>query len=810
MTSASRAVLVAPPGAGKTTLVPPALLGAPWLGDQKIVMLEPRRLAARAAARRMAFLRGERVGETIGYRVHLDTVVGPRTRIEVVTEGVLTRMLQSDATLDGIGAVIFDEFHERSLHADVGLALTLHTQAVVRTDLRVLVMSATLTGEQVARTLDAPIVITEGRAFRVSTEYRPRRDREYIENGTARVIREALAGHPGDVLAFLPGAPEIVRTTQLLRDAISDPAIDVRPLFGDLSGEEQDAAIAPSLPGRRKIVVATNIAETSLTIDGVRVVVDSGLARAPRFSQRTGLTRLETVRISRASADQRRGRAGRTADGVCYRLWAEHDDAQLTPRDTPEILDADLAPLALELAAAGIRDPSELTWLDAPPAGALSQARNLLELLGAISPDGAITPHGAELSRLGTHPRLAHMLVRAREQRHGSLAAIIAALLGRRDILRAGPDSRVDADLRTRIELVARHSGASDVHRGAVEGVRADAAKWRERLGVANDRVDADLTGVLLAFAYPDRIARRRAVHDTRYVLSNGSGAHFVQPDPLGAHEWLVIAETDGRSPDAGIRLAAPAELDELIACKAAALVTADDVRYDDRTERIIAVRRTSLGAIPVKEQALADPPAGEIQAAMVSAIRRAGVDALPWSDNARALRQRLAFLRARDASWPDVSDDALLGSLEEWIEPVVGGARSLAGLSRAALTDALLSKLDRKQRGALDVLAPPAIELPGGRRAAVDYADPSAPSIAVRIQDLFGVQATPAILGGRVPLTLQLLSPARRPVQVTRDLAAFWRGSYAEVRKEMRGRYPRHDWPENPAAAAPGKPRGK
>lgn len=808
----TRVVLVAPPGAGKTTHVPLALRDAPWLHGGKIVMLEPRRLAARAAARRMASLLGERVAQTVGYRVRFDTKIGPFTRLEVVTEGVLTRMLQSDPTLGGVGAVIFDEFHERSLQADLGLALTLHAQRLVCEDLRVLVMSATLDGEGVARTIDAPLVRSDGRMFPVTTEYRPRGDRERVEGAVARVVREAISKSGGDVLAFLPGAAEIRRVADDLTAAIDDPKVDVRPLYGDLPGDTQDAAIAPSPAGRRKIVLATNIAETSITIDGVRIVVDGGLARAPRFSPRTGLTRLDTVRISRASADQRRGRAGRTAPGVCYRLWSAADDAQLAPRNVPEILEADLAPLALELAAAGIADPVVLTWLDPPPAGALAQGRDLLATLGAIDDDGRLTAHGARIAELGTHPRLAQLIIRGNEIGGGALACALAALLANRDILRpVAPGARIEADVRARIEaFMGKHGDAmARVDRDTLHRVKTEARAWRQAIRVADDaQLDVNATGLLLSFAYPDRIARKRGSGAGRFLLANGTGAHFDEPQPLGGDEWLVIAETDGRAPEARIFLAAPVSLADLTEHHRETFVTADDVRWDDGAGKVVASRRTMFGAIVVKERGLAEPPPDFVRDPLLDALHARGIAALPWSEGAQRLRERLAFLHHHDAAWPDVSDGALLATLREWLAPAVDGARSLSDVARADLGGALLAMLDWKQRSQLETLAPAHIEVPSGSRMTVDYSNPDAPALSVRLQEVFGLASTPTVLGGRVPVTLHLLSPAHRPVQVTRDLAAFWRGSYADVRKEMRGRYPKHDWPEDPASATPSRGR--
>lgn len=805
----NRLVLVAPPGAGKTTVVPLELLGAPWTTGRKLILLEPRRLATRAAARRMAALLGERVGETVGYRMRLETVVGPRTRIEVVTEGVLSRMLRDDPTLPDAAAVIFDEFHERSLHADVGLALSLHSQRLVRDDLRIVVMSATLDGAAVAKAIDSPAIVSEGRAFPVATHYRPPREREYLETHVSRVVREALREHDGSMLAFLPGAGEIQRAAESLRQSITDDRIDVHPLYGDLPGDRQDAAIAPAPAGRRKVVLATNIAETSLTIEGVRIVVDSGWARTPRYSARTGLTRLERVRISRAAADQRRGRAGRTEPGVCYRLWPESEDAQRLAQNVPEILEADLTSLALELAAAGIDDPNELTWLDSPPTGALARARELLVSLRALDAhDGRfrLTPHGAEIARIAAHPRVAHMLLRGRELGAGTLACDLAALLGNRDVVRPlEPGVPVDPDLRVRLDVLDGRSvdAIARVDRDTVRRVKTEARNWRRQLGISAEvRDDAQQAGLLLSFAYPDRIARRRPGTANRYLMANGTGAAFAEAHPIASEEWLVIAETDGRSPESRIYLAAPASGDELIAQHTDLVDTRDDVRWDSQAERVVAMQRTTLGSITVRDAPLRNPPPDAIATALIDEVRRRGVAELAWSDGARRIRARMAFVRTLDPAWPDVSDDALTRSLDDWLRPAIEGARSMDDIAKLDLAGALLALLTWQQRSVLDTIAPTHIEVPSGSRIAVDYSDPAAPVLAVRLQEVFGIARTPTIAGGSVPLTLHLLSPAHRPVQVTRDLAAFWTGSYAEVRKDMRGRYPKHDWPENPLEA--------
>jgi ATP-dependent helicase HrpB len=800
LSGATRLVLVAPPGAGKTTRVPLALLDAPWAASGRLLLLEPRRLAARAAARRLAQQRGESVGQVVGHRMRDDTRVGPDTRLEVVTEGVLTRMLQHDPFLEGVAGILFDEFHERSLHADLGLALALHAQRLVREDLRLVVMSATLDGAAVAARIDAPVLESEGRAYPVDTRYRPRREREWVEDAVARVIREALADTDGDVLAFLPGAAEIRRCAARLGGLAG---VEVHPLYGDLPSAAQDAAILPSPAGRRKVVLATNIAETSLTIEGVRVVVDGGLARAPRFSPRTGMTRLDTVRIARASADQRRGRAGRVAPGVCYRLWDAHDEAQLTPREVPEILSADLAPLALELALAGLHDAAELTWMDAPPAGALAQGRALLRDLDALDADGRITPHGRAVAAVGAHPRLAHLALRARDAGHRALGAALGALLEARDLLRGAPGAAADADVRTRLALLSGQERAG-ADADAIRRARHDATRWRERLGGgAPGTLDPDAVGPLLAQAFPDRIARARREAPGRYLLSNGTGAAFTTADPLSDEPWLVIIETDGRTPEAGIRSAAPITLEEIRSVHARHLRVEDLVHWDDRSERLVAVRRESLGALTLHERQQRDVDPATVAAAVADTVRARGLSLLPWSDAASDLRARLAFVHAHDATWPAVDDAALLARLDEWLTPHLGAVRSAKDLAALPLHDALLGLLDWSQRAELERAAPTHVAVPSGSRIRVDYREGTAPSIAVRLQEVFGMASSPTVLGGRVPVTLHLLSPARRPVQVTTDLASFWRGSYAEVRKEMRGRYPRHDWPEDPAAAS-------
>jgi ATP-dependent helicase HrpB len=803
------AVLQAPPGAGKTTLVPLALRDAPWLKGRKILLLEPRRIAARAAARRMASLLGEAPGQTVGYRIRRDTVVGPGTRIEVLTEGILTRMVQHDPELSGVGLVIFDEFHERSLHADLGLALVLESRAVVRPDLRLLVMSATLDGAAVAALLGgAPVISSEGRAFPVVTRYLPRRPEQRVEAAVAGAVRQALAESDGDILAFLPGSGEITRAADLLA---GDPAAlrgaTIFPLHGMLAGEGQDAAIAPSPAGRRKVVLATSIAETSITIEGVRVVVDGGLARVPRFSPGSGMTRLVTVRVSRASADQRRGRAGRTALGTCYRLWPEAEDHHLLPRATPEILEADLAPLALELAAAGIPDPATLRWLDPPPAAALAEARALLAELGALDTGGRITPHGRAIADLGGHPRLAHLLLAAARE-DLPVAARLAALLEERDILRA-PPGQGDPDLRLRLELLAERNPPPMYHgltvdRGTLHRVREGARDWERQLRRHTSVAEPVSAAALVARAFPDRVGSRRAGQGGRFLLRNGQGA-FTQAPSLIRSEFVVAAELDGHPRESRIWLGAPLERSEVLALFGSQLEIEDLVAWDEQADALLAVRRTRLGAIVMEEKPLRTPEPGLIQEVVLGRIRRVGLDRLGWSEESLGLRQRLAFCRRQlGADWPAVDDASLLQQLEQWAGPALTGIRRGVDLARLDPGPGLLGLLNWDQRRRLDELAPTHLAVPTGSRIRVDYTDPDAPVLAVRLQEVFGLTETPRLAGGKVPVTMHLLSPAQRPVQVTRDLAGFWRNSYFDVKKELKGRYPKHHWPDDPLLAEP------
>ncbi len=793
LSARNAAVLVAPPGAGKTTRVPLALLDAPWLGKAKIVMQEPRRLAARAAARRMAATLGEPVGETVGYRVRLDTKVGPRTRIEVVTDGLFLRMLQDDPSLDGIGCVIFDELHERGLETDLSFALVREAQTALRDDLRVIAMSATLDPGPVSDRLGgAPVVESAGRMFPVDTRYLDREAAGRIEDSVASTVRRALAEESGSALVFLPGVGEIRRVEERL-DFGSN--VDLAPLYGDLSPADQDRAIAPSPAGRRKVVLATSIAETSLTIEGVRIVIDSGLMRVPRFAPRSGMTRLETVRVSQASADQRRGRAGRLEPGVCYRLWPEEQQRGLLPFTPPEILDADLAPLALELALWGANDAT-LPWLTPPPAASLATARALLVDLGALDKSGAITPHGRAMARLGQHPRLAHLVLKGRELGQGRIAALLAAILSERDFLRPPPGQR-DVDLRHRVDIAL--SGKRD---GALRLIQEQARRLMPR-GAGDDRPDVSMTGALLALAYPDRIGRRRP-GTNRYLLSGGRGAALPDGDPMANDEFLVVADLDGSAQDSRIFLAAPIGLDEIEELFAEQIVDEEALRWSEREGVVLARRRRRLGALLLEDKPLANPDADKLKAAMIEGIRQLGLGALPWSDDLAKWRERITFLRTQDDGWPDLSDQMLLGSLDTWLAPFLDGVSRRSHLARIDLVAALKSLVPWDRQRELDRLAPTHVEVPSGSRVPIDYANPSEPTLSVRLQEMFGLLDTPRVAGGKVPLTIHLLSPARRPVQVTRDLASFWANGYKAVKAELKGRYPRHHWPDDPLIAEP------
>jgi len=785
----SAAVLVAPPGAGKTTVTPLALMDEPWAAGGKLIVLEPRRLAARAAAERMAATLGEAVGERVGYRVRLASKVSARTRIEVVTEGVFTRMIQGDPGLDGVAAVLFDEFHERSLDADLGLAFARDAQTLLRPDLRLVVMSATLDPAPVAALLDdAPVVESRGRMFPVETRHLGRDPALRIEDQVLRAVTRALAEEAGSLLVFLPGQGEIVRVAERLAERVTDPAIEIAPLYGALAPAAQDRAIAPAPPGRRKVVLATSIAQTSLTIEGVRVVIDAGLSRVPRYDPASGLTRLDTVRVSAAAADQRRGRAGRIEPGVCYRLWDERETRGLAPFDRPEILEADLSRVALDLALWGAGDGAGLAFLDRPPAAAMAEARALLQRLGALDVDGALTSHGRCMADIALPPRLAHMVLRAAASGHAERAARIAAL-----IVERGLGGR-DTDLELRLEAFGR-----DRSRRARDAAQL-ARRWAAQAG--NSDGAAPLSdALLLAEAWPERIAKARGAAG-HFLLASGRGAHLDAADPLAKAPWLAVAELGGGEARDRILLAAELDVAELKAAFADRLTR--EARLErDPSGRLKAKEVTALGRLVLEERMIERPDPALISAALLDEVRDRGLAALPMGEETRSLRARAAFLHGLDSAGPDLSDAALLASLDDWLGPALTGKSALGQLSDHELAAALKTLLPHDAQRRLDREAPPRFEAPTGSRLAIDYAADGGPRVDVRVQELYGMTAHPSVGGGRAPLVLALLSPAHRPIQLTRDLPGFWKGAWTEVRKEMRGRYPKHVWPEDPAVAA-------
>ena len=795
--AAHAAVLVAPPGAGKTTRVPLVLAAEPWAAGKKLVVLEPRRLAARAAAARMAATLGEAVGGSVGYRVRFDSKVSAATRIEVVTEGVFTRLILDDPSLAGVAAVIFDEFHERSLDADLGLALARDVQQGLRAELKLLVMSATLDGARVGKLLDdAPVIESAGRAFPVENRYLGRDPRDPIERQVADAVMRALRAEAGSLLVFLPGAAEIRRVETVLRERIEDQTTDIVPLYGALDAEVQDRAIAPPPPGRRKVVLATSIAETSLTIEGVRVVIDCGLARVPRYEPDVGLTRLETVRVSRASAEQRRGRAGRTAPGVCYRLWDEPQTAALEPANRPEILAADLTGLVLDLAHWGVANPASLAFLDPPPTAALAQAKALLGELGAIDRAGRITEEGRALRELPLPPRLARMVVDAAAVDAAELAAEIAVVLTERGL------GGNEVDLGHRLETL--RGDRSPRGREA----RAMAKRWAQiaRRGKRSEqgRGDAPCVGVLLALAYPDRVAKNRGAGGA-FLLANGRGVSIDPASVLARAPFLAVAEIAGSAAQGRVVLAAPLTLVEIDAQFSDRIEGREEIAFDEASASLRARRLRRLGALALSEQPMAIVPDAASARMLAQGIARLGIARLPWTTPLRQWRDRVMFLRrTQGEEWPDLSDDALAATAVDWLGPALTGKTGLGEFTGGEFTQALQTLLPWALRRRHDAEAPSHFSAPSGSAVPIDYAAPEGPRLAIRLQELFGLDRHPAVAAGRVPLVLELLSPAHRPVQVTRDLPGFWRGSYGAVRAEMRGRYPRHPWPDDPLAAMP------
>ncbi|WP_444957457.1 ATP-dependent helicase HrpB [Microbulbifer sp. ZKSA002] len=820
----SNVVLQAPPGAGKTTAVPLALIDEPWLSGKNIIMLEPRRLAARTAAARMANQLGEKVGDTVGFQVRGERKSSKKTRILVVTEGILTRLLQADPELASSALVIFDEFHERSLQADLSLALCLQSQEYLREDLKILVMSATLDTSGISSLLNnAPIISSEGRSYPVNIEYLNQReepeDKRQIPALMASKVVASLGKQEGSVLAFLPGVAEIKQVESLLEERLSEETekgrIIIAPLFGDLSREQQGQAIAPAAPGTRKIVLATNVAETSLTIEGIRIVIDSGLMRESRFNPNCGMNRLVTSSISQASATQRTGRAGRLSAGYCLRLWSEGRQRSLSAKNTAEITRSDLAPLALELAKWGVTDVSELNWLDTPPPGPMAQAQQLLQQLGALDDKLRITPHGNTMLAFGAHPRLAHMLVASVSWGLQEQACLLAALLSERDIFRG--EARWDRDISKRIQALQSQGNDRRVDRGTAHRVRQQSKTWLSQLkkfesssSPAPQSIDhSDETGALLGLAYPDRIAKSRSDTGRRFLLSSGRGAHFSHDDALALSEYLVIAELDGQGRDASIQLAAEISLPALKSHFAAQIKEEISVRWDETTGRAVALQQTQLGALVLHQRPAADIPPETLSRALLEAVRKKGLSSLPWNTEANQLRFRVEFLRQSEVSGdflgdtrvPNWSDEALLETMEDWLLPHLQGFSKLEQLGQLDLQSILRGQLEWDLQQKLDDLAPSHYLVPSGSRIRIDYGE-TPPVLAVRLQELFGLAQTPTILKNRYPLMIHLLSPARRPVQITRDLVNFWANTYQEVKKELRIKYQKHYWPDDPLTA--------
>ncbi len=811
------AVLEAPPGAGKTTRVPLAMLGEAWLGKQTILMLEPRRLAARAAAERLASELGEKVGETVGYRIRLESRIGPRTRIEVVTEGILTRRLQDDPALEGVGLLIFDEYHERSLDADLALALSLNGRELLRDDppLKILLMSATLEGDRLSALLDdAPIIRSEGRMFPVTTRWgKPFVAGEFVEPRVQATVLDALNDETGSVLVFLPGQAEIRRVAQQLNEALAGrDDVMICPLHGELDLSAQRAAIDPAPPGKRKVVLATNIAETSLTIDGVRVVVDAGLARVPRFDPNSGMTRLDTQRISRASATQRAGRAGRLEPGVCYRLWSEAQHDQLAAYGSPEILQADLAGLALQLARWGVT-PDQLTWLDSPPTAAYSQACDLLLRLGAMAEQSHnLTGHGQAMAQLPAHPRIAHLLLRGQALGLTDLACDVAAMLGERDIVRGA-----GADLHSRLAMLSGEQRAARGAQGAMQRIKQLARQYRGYLPkttAAQAVSDPDHTrwlGALLALAYPDRVAHQRRAGGAEYRLANGRAALFGEADALMKHEWIVIADLGSRQGQREERIYLATDFDPQLFDEVLAeqVRIVDQLDWDEREGVMVAERQRKVGALILGREPLTGLDADARSRALLGLIRRKGLALLPWTPELRQWQARVSLLRGLDVAagkasdWPDVSDQALLENLEAWLQPYLGKVSRLSHFAQLDLSSIVRNLLPWPLPQRLDEYAPQHLPVPSGSSVRLDYSE-TPPVLAVRLQELFGLAQTPSVAQGRQPVLLHLLSPARRPVQVTQDLASFWANTYEQVKKDLKGRYPKHYWPDDPLVAEP------
>lgn len=794
----SRVIIDAPPGTGKTTLVPRFLIEEKVC--QHCIMLEPRRIAARAAALRIAEMRGEKVGECVGYRTRHDSRASSHTRIEIVTEGILTRMIQDDPELHGIDAVIFDEFHERNVHADLALALLRDVQENIRQDMRIIIMSATVHGEKLSAFLDeCPIIRVPGSLFPVDTHYVFTDGRKRIEERTAAVIAQAVCEEKGSILTFLPGAGEIKKVHDILRDNIDSESIDIVPLYGALSRDMQDRAIAPAPQGKRKIVLATNIAETSITIEGIRIVIDCGLQRTGVYDSGTGMSQLITRPASQASADQCRGRAGRTGPGICYRLWDESSHASRRAYDTPEINEADMAPLALELACWGVKEPGELKWQDPPPEQTYNTACDLLYQLHALSADGIVTAHGRQMAALGAHPRLAHMMLTAKDAHKGSTACVCAALLSERDIF-SSRDAGQTPDIRVRIDWL------NSSRRGAhLRHVRAAAHTWQKKLKIPHTSASPDECGDVLAWAYPDRIAQKRGDTENTYILANGRGAAFRDTCSLSRNDYIVAAHLDAAGRNARIYLAAPYSLEQLNKQYEDICIEKQCIEWDEKNKNVRAVNLVMYHSLVIEERPLQSVDPEDITAVLCDAIRNEGIRCLPWTRDTREWQARVCFLREiykEMAHWPDVSDDTLMSTLENWLAPFLVSMRSLDDLKKVDVLSALKTHLTWEQTKQLEKEAPTHLAVPSGSRIRLDYCTRSPPVLPVRIQEMFGCTETPRVAGGRAPVTVHFLSPAHRPVQVTQDVANFWLETYAHVKKELKGRYPKHYWPENPLQA--------
>lgn len=806
-------VLQAPPGAGKTTVVPLELLDAPWLKGRKIIILEPRRLAAKTAAYRMAEQLNESVGQTVGYRVRMESKVSAQTRIEVVTEGILTRRIQNDPDLSDIGLIIFDEFHERSINADLGLALSLEVQQALRDDLRIIIMSATIDGDRITRDLgDIPLISSSGKCYPVETIHVKSGTGRALNADVASTVIRALRENTGSILVFLPGVGEIREVESVLKNGPVEDGVDICPLYGNLTQDEQQKAISPSPGGRRKVVLATSIAETSLTIEGVSVVIDSGMRRVPKYDPNSGMTRLETQRVSKSAAEQRRGRAGRMEPGTCYRLWTDSVERSLAEHSTPEILEAELSTLVLELAQWGVRDSSELFWLDIPPVAAVNEAQILLKSLNAIDSEGAITTHGRKMLGLGIHPRLAHMIIKGAELGQAKLACELAAIISERDFLRFAfgdglccISTRIDA-LRAFESNGAKRFNSADIDKSAARRILELAKLWERKLvPKAQQKQDIDLCGVLLGFAYSDRIGKQRKGDATRYLLSNGRGAHFDHHDALVSSEYIVVANLAGRDKDAKIFLAADISIKQINSFFNNDCEKHEFIIWDDRDGCVKARKQLKLGELVLEDKPLTTFDNELAVAAVIDAIKNRGLSSLSWDKETTTLRARMDFLhRTMPDEWPDVSDEALLESIDQWLAPYLNNITRESQFNKIDLKNALLSLLDWKKRGELDTLAPTHIQVPAGPNIRLDYLCGDIPVLPVKLQMMFGAMETPRIAGGKVAVLLHLLSPAQRPVQITQDLAGFWSGSYELVKKDLKGRYPKHDWPDSPQNAVP------